>query len=214
MIKGVIFDLDGVIVKTDDMHYKAWSKIASEENIYFDMNINHKLRGVSRLESLNIILEKSNKDYNSQQKMELADRKNNFYKEYISLLNSSDLLSGVNEVLSELKNRGFKIAIGSSSKNADFIINKIGLENIFDIIISGKDIKKTKPDPEIFSLAAQKMMLEPEHCVVVEDAEAGIEAAKAAGMKAVGIGNRSMLKNADIVISGLDEPGVLDLILC
>ena len=213
MIKGVIFDLDGVLVSTDEMHFEAWNSIAAEENIYFDKKINDRLRGVSRLESLNIVLEKSNKDYNLEQKKVLAERKNLLYREYISQLNGNDILSGVIDVLNELKKRALKTAVGSSSKNADLIVKKTGLDKYLDIVVSGKDTKKSKPDPEIFLLAAKKMKLDPEQCVVIEDAESGVEAAKAAGMKIIGVGNRDTLRNVDTVISGLDEPEAISSIL-
>ena len=213
MIKGVIFDLDGVLVKTDDMHYRAWSKIARDENIYFDNEINDRLRGVSRYESLNIVLERAKKDYNLQQIKEMAEKKNDLYRKYISELSSLDRLPGVDNLLSVLKEKEMKIAVGSSSKNADYIIGRIGLSQYFDSVITGNEVKKSKPDPEIFNLAAEAMRLKPQECVVVEDAESGIEAAKNAGMKVIGIGSKNALKNADIVISGLEEPGVIDLLL-
>ena len=213
MICGVIFDLDGVLVKTDDMHYKAWSQVADKEDIYFDKDINDRLRGVSRLESLDIILEKRRKEYTQQEKINLAEYKNDLYRKYLSQLDCSDILPGVDAVLADLKKRGLKTAIGSSSKNADYIIEKIGLAGAFDAVVSGTEITKTKPDPEVFVLAARELGLPPEQCVVVEDAKAGIQAAKAAGMKAIGVGNKQMLDQADDVVSGLDEIDIVELLL-
>jgi beta-phosphoglucomutase len=187
-IKGVIFDLDGVIVSTDSCHYKAWKRMADEEGIYFDHEINQRLRGVSRMESLQIVLERATKSFSETEKTELAERKNNYYKEYITQLSSKDILPRVVETLCALKESGVKIAIGSSSRNTPAILRNIGLESFFDGVADGNDISRSKPDPEVFILAAKRLNLEPKECIVVEDAEAGIEAAIAAGMRVVGVG--------------------------
>jgi beta-phosphoglucomutase len=186
--KAVIFDLDGVIVTTDHYHYLAWKRMADEEGIYFDKHINERLRGVSRMESLEIILEKAKKEYSDGEKAELAERKNRYYKELLEELKPGDILPGVTDMLKELKQRQIKVAIGSSSKNTPFILEKINLSSYFDAVADGNSIKYSKPDPEVFLLAASKLAVKPEECVVVEDAEAGIEAALAGGMKAVGVG--------------------------
>lgn len=187
--QGVIFDLDGVIVSTDDCHYRGWQRLADEEGIYFDRTINERLRGVSRMESLEIVLERATKTYGDEQKLEMATRKNNYYRELLQTLSAADLLPGVMPVLSELKTRGVKIAIGSSSKNSPYILERIGLADFFDATSDGNDIKRSKPDPEVFLLAAERLGLAPEACLVVEDAEAGITAALAAGMRALGVGS-------------------------
>ncbi|MBU3099484.1 MULTISPECIES: beta-phosphoglucomutase [Clostridium] len=187
-IKAVIFDLDGVIVSTDKYHYQAWKKMADEEEIYFDKIINEGLRGVSRMESLEIILKKSQKIYNQNEKEELAGRKNNYYREMLNCLTPTDILPGVIKVLEFLRERGIKIAIGSSSKNTPFILEKIGLGSYFDAVSDGNDINKSKPDPEVFLLAAKKIRVIPGECLVLEDADAGIEAALAGGMKVMGVG--------------------------
>lgn len=186
--KAVIFDLDGVIVTTDEYHYKAWKILADEEKIYFDRKINENLRGVSRMESLDIILKKSEKIYTNEQKVQMSERKNLYYKNMLNSLTPKDILPGVMDVLNKLKELGVKTAVGSSSKNAPFILEKIGLNTQFDAVADGNGIKKSKPDPEVFLLAARMLKIDPGECVVVEDAEAGIEAALAAGMKAVGVG--------------------------
>lgn len=187
--KAVIFDLDGVIVSTDEYHYQAWKSISDKENINFDKSINNRLRGVSRAESLEIILESSNKKYTQDEKEKLLDEKNNVYKELLRNLSSSDILDGVNEVIDFLKKNNIKVAIGSSSKNTSLILEKIGLSNTFDAIADGTMITKSKPDPEVFILAANKLEVCPKECLVVEDAEAGVEAALAGNMKVSAVGD-------------------------
>lgn len=181
-IKAVIFDLDGVIVSTDECHYKAWKMLADEEGIYFDRQINERLRGVSRMESLEIVLERAEKSYTDEEKAALAERKNDCYKEYIKALTPNDILVGVMDNLEDLKSKGIKIAIGSSSKNTPIILKQIGLDNYFDAVSDGNNIKKSKPDPEVFVKAADMLNIPYGECLVVEDADAGIEAGKNAGM--------------------------------
>lgn len=188
-IKAVIFDLDGVIVSTDEFHYNAWLDIASSEKIYFDRNINDRLRGVSRMESLEIILEKSNKEYTNEEKIRLAEKKNCNYRKLLAKLDRENILVGVTRLLLELKDRRISTAIGSSSKNTRFILSKIGLIDEFNVIVDGNMITKSKPDPEVFLLAASKLGVEPSECIVVEDADAGIEAALSAGMMVLAVGN-------------------------
>ncbi len=187
-IKAVIFDLDGVLVSTDELHFIAWNKIAHEEGIYFDKYINEKLRGVSRLESLNIILKNTNKEFNEIEKMNLMTKKNNYYIELLSNLTSKDVLPGVLKLIKYLKENNIKIAVGSSSKNANIILEKIKLKDKFDAIVDGNEIKYSKPNPEVFLLAAQKLNINPINCLVIEDADAGIQAAISANMKTIGIG--------------------------
>ncbi|ADQ08041.1 beta-phosphoglucomutase [Caldicellulosiruptor hydrothermalis 108] len=205
IIKGVIFDLDGVIVSTDSLHYLAWKKIADKEGIYFDEEINHRLRGVSRIESLNILLEKANRVYTEEEKMRLADEKNNYYIELLKNLTPNDVLPGIIKVLKVLKEKGIKIAIGSSSKNAKVILERIGLLNSFDAISDGNDITRSKPFPDVFLVTAQKLWLKPEHCLVVEDAVAGIKAAKAAGMFAAAIGDAKKSVEADFILDSIED---------
>ena len=187
MIKAVIFDLDGVIVSTDELHYLAWKHIADQEDIEFTKTINHRLRGVSRMDSLEIILENAKKTYSKQEKEALATKKNNYYIELLSSLSPKDILPNVFELLNRLKDKGIKIAIGSSSKNAKAILKQIKLNDIFDVVADGNDIKHSKPAPDVFLVAAKKLGINPKHCVVVEDAVVGIEAAKAANMTAVAV---------------------------
>lgn len=204
-IKGVIFDLDGVIVTTDQMHYAAWKKVADEEGIYFDEEINKKLRGVSRLESLEIILQNTKTVYDDSQKEMIAGRKNEYYKYMLGSLSQDHILPGVLKLLNGLKVENIKIAVGSSSKNARTILNKIGMGQYFDAVADGNEIKRSKPDPEVFLLAAMKLGLDPEDCLVVEDAEAGIDAAFSCGMKTLGIGAASTYLKADYRAKNLEN---------
>ena len=202
-IKAVIFDLDGVIVSTDEYHYQAWKSISDEQNIYFDRGINNRLRGVSRAESLEIVLEKANREYTQAEKEVLLEEKNNIYKDLLKNLSSSDILPGVNEVLDYLKSNNIKVAIGSSSKNTSLILQKIGLLNSFDAIVDGTMIKKSKPDPEVFIMAADKLNLLPKECIVVEDAKAGVEAALAGNMKVAAIGDAIRCNKANFNLEHL-----------
>lgn len=202
MIKAVIFDLDGVIVSTDDCHYRAWKKMADEEGIYFDRKINNRLRGVSRTASLDIVLEMANREYSEDEKQALAEKKNNYYKKLICELTPNDILPGAMETLEELKKNGIKIAIGSSSKNTPIILKQIGLDTYFDAISDGNNITHSKPDPEVFLKAAEMLGVAPEHCMIVEDADAGIEAGKRAGMKTLSVHGA---KGADFETEDLEK---------
>lgn len=204
-MKAIIFDLDGVIVSTDHFHYLAWKKIAEKENIEFNTMINDQLRGVSRETSLEIILKQSQKIYSKEEKEELLLLKNAFYLESIQALSPNDLLEGIPEFLGLLKDKGYKVAIGSSSKNAKTILNYIGLIDFFDAISDGNHISHSKPDPEVFLKAAQMLQLDPSECVVVEDAIVGIQAAKKANMKAFAVG--------DALNSDLKDGTLFDLMM-
>ncbi len=212
-IKAVIFDLDGVIVSTDECHYNGWKQLADQEGIYFDKEINERLRGVSRMESLEIILERAGKKYTQEQKLEMAARKNEYYKELIKELTPDNILPGVSVFLADLKNRGIKIAIGSSSKNSPLILKGIGLDNYFDAEADGNDITRSKPDPEVFLVAAKRLGIPPENCLVVEDSEAGIDAALAAGMKVLGVGFASGIARATIRANDLSSVNAEDIII-
>ncbi len=188
-IEAIIFDLDGVIVSTDECHYLAWKKMADEENIYFDKEINNRLRGVSRMESLEIVLEKSEKEYTEDEKTALATRKNGYYVEFISSLSPDAILPGVTETLEKLRDKGLKLAIGSSSKNTPLILERIGMDNYFDAVSDGNNITNSKPDPEVFVKAAEFLGIDPAVCAIVEDADAGIEAGKRAEMTTFAVGS-------------------------
>ena len=204
-ILGVIFDLDGVIVSTDNCHYLAWKRMADEEGIAFDRTVNERLRGVSRMESLEIILERAEKTYSDEEKLELASRKNAYYVELIGSLTEGDILPGALETLSLLKARGVKVAIGSSSRNTPIILRQIGLSDAFDAVADGNAIQNSKPDPEVFLLAASLLGLEPKNCLVVEDADAGIEAALAGGMRALGVGSAARNSRATFAAQDLKQ---------
>lgn len=203
--KAVIFDLDGVIVCTDECHYMGWKKMADDEGIYFDRGINERLRGVSRMESLNIVLERAEKAYSEEEKVTLATRKNEYYKEFIKKLTPADILEGVMEFCDDLKAKGVKIAIGSSSKNTPGILGYIGLYDYFDAVADGNSIKNSKPDPEVFLLAAERLGIDPKDCLVVEDADAGVEAALVGGMDVLGVGSASKNPKATYSAQNLKE---------
>lgn len=185
--KCVIFDLDGVICFTDRYHYLAWKALADRLGIYFDEKINDRLRGVSRMASLDIILERADKEYTQEEKEAFAEEKNNTYRELLKDMSPADLTDEVKDTLNELRARGYVLTIGSSSKNTKFILSQIGLGDFFDAIADGTDITRSKPDPQVFQISAQKVGMSPEECAVVEDAKAGIQAAKAAGMTALAL---------------------------
>lgn len=211
-IKAVIFDLDGVIVSTDDFHYRAWKEMADKEGIFFDRTINERLRGVSRMESLEIILEKASKTYTNEEKDQMAENKNSIYRGLLEELSPKDILPGVMKVLEELKANNTKIAIGSSSKNTPMILKKIGLHNYFNAVSDGNEIKNSKPDPEVFLLAAKKLGVNPEECMVVEDADAGVEAAIAGSMKVLAVGYASNNSKADFKFIDLSSVNILEII--
>ena len=196
-IQAVIFDLDGVIVSTDDCHFEAWKVLAEREHIPFTREDNRRQRGVSRMESLEILLEKASKTYSADEKAEMAEYKNDVYKQLIRRLTPADILPGAMETLRALKAEGVKVAIGSSSKNTPVILERIGLGDFFDAVADGNQITRSKPDPEVFLLAARLVGALPEDCVVVEDADAGIEAAHAGGMKALAVGSASHTSHAE-----------------
>lgn len=189
--KGIIFDLDGVICFTDELHYLAWKKLSDRLGIYFDKEINNRLRGVSRMQSLEIILERSKTSYTQEEKELFAVEKNAYYVESLKLMSEKDVEEDVVATLKQLKSNGVKIAIGSSSKNAKTILRRIGLIDMFDAISDGDNITRSKPDPEVFIKAAECLGISAKDCLVVEDAEAGIDAGIAGGFKTAGLGGAS-----------------------
>lgn len=193
--KAVIFDLDGVICHTDMYHYQAWKQIADELGIYFDEEINNRLRGVSRMESFEIILERYEGTMSLEDKVVYTTRKNEAYKELLKNMSPADLSPEVKETLDGLRAKGLKLAIGSSSKNAGFILERLGLDGYFDAVSDGNNITRSKPDPEVFVKAAQLVGEASGDCLVVEDAKAGLEAAIGGGMDCAAMG--------DAVASGL-----------
>jgi beta-phosphoglucomutase len=204
MIKACLFDLDGVVVDTARYHYIAWKEIAEGLGFHFSENDNERLKGVSRMESLDILLEVGKLQLNQVQKGDLAERKNNLYVSYIREMTPDEILPGVIQFLDELRDNNILIALGSASKNALAILGKINLTHKFNAVIDGNKVSKAKPDPEVFLKGAAELGVRPEDCLVFEDAQAGIDAARNAGMYAIGIGRPENLKNADFVIPGFE----------
>lgn len=197
-VKGVIFDLDGVICFTDEYHYLAWKEMADDMGVYFDREINNRLRGVSRMASLDIILEHySGPALTDAEKESLAAKKNDIYRSLLNRMSPADLSDEVKLTLDALRAKGLKLAIGSSSKNAPFILERIGLAGYFDAISDGNNISRSKPDPEVFLKAAEFLGLAPDECLVVEDAIAGAEAGRAGGFEVACVGDASEAKAGD-----------------
>jgi len=201
-IKACIFDLDGVIVDTAKYHYLAWKRLADELGFEFTEDDNERLKGVSRLDSLEILLSIGNKSFDDKTKLLLAEKKNSWYVEYISKMSKDEVLPGVENFLEVLKNAGIKISLGSVSKNALQILKSLNLTNYFDAIIDGTRISKAKPDPEVFLKASAELNIPPEECIVFEDASAGIDGAINANMYSIGVGSPKILNKANKVISG------------
>jgi beta-phosphoglucomutase len=204
-IKACIFDLDGVIVDTAIYHYKAWKRLANELGFDFTEHDNEQMKGVSRMRSLEIVLQCGGVTKTEAEKEQLAAQKNTWYTEMITQMTPDEILPGAQEFVESCRDAGIKTALGSASKNSMTILNKLNIAHLFDVIIDGNKVSKAKPDPEVFLKGAQELGVEPKYCVVFEDAIAGVEAAKAGGMKAVGIGNPDILHEADLVVSGLDK---------
>ena len=204
-MKAIIFDLDGVLCQTDEFHYLAWKAIADELKIPFDHKINEKLRGVSRMASLEIILQKANRTFTDSEKVALAECKNTIYRKYLDKMTEKDLASGAKTVLTELSEKGLQLAIGSSSKNTQLIVDKLQIADFFTAIIDGNQIKHSKPDPEVFLLAAQKLEMQPANCLVVEDAEAGVEAAIRGGFQVAGIGSARDVAKVNFKLATLTD---------
>ncbi len=211
-MKGYIFDLDGVLTDTARYHYQAWKEIADDLGIPFTEKDNENLKGVSRQDSLDWILRSGRRTLAESDKARILTKKNTRYLELIENLTHKDLLPGLPGYLILLRDQGKKVILGSSSKNARNILQRLGILELFDHLVDGNLIHKAKPDPEVFLLGARMAGLSPRDCLVFEDAEAGISAAKAAGMLAVGIGVFPELKDADLIISGFDTKDALTLL--
>ena len=202
-IYAIIFDLDGVICSTDRYHYLAWKALADKLRIPFDEQVNRKLRGVSRMESLEIILGESSNMYSDAEKQELAEEKNSIYRAYLSQMTPADLSREVRMTLHTLRQRGYLLAIGSSSKNTKQILEQLGLGGFFDAIADGTQITRSKPDPEVFLLAASMLGVRPENAIVIEDAESGVRAACAGRFRVIGIRTDGNDPDSDITIKRL-----------
>lgn len=204
--KAIIFDLDGVLVFTDGLHYRAWQQLATGRGIYFDEKINNRLRGVSRMESLEIILERwEGAPFSQEEKEAMAQEKNATYRLLLEGMSPADVTEEVRQTLDILRGRGLLLAIGSSSKNAKYILERTRLTEYFDGVSDGTNITRSKPHPEVFLKAALAIGVPPAHCAVVEDAEAGIDGAKAAGMLAIGIGEAADYSRSDLRIGSFGE---------
>lgn len=204
MIKACIFDLDGVIVDTAKYHFIAWSELAKELDIAFTLSDNERLKGVSRMQSLEILLDIGGKKLTAREKEMLAERKNSLYVSFIRKMTPDDILPGIGAFLSELRKNGIKTAIGSASKNTPTILDQIQLSELFDVIVDGNSVAEAKPNPEVFLKAAERLGILPRNCVVFEDAVAGIEAARNAGMACIGIGDKEILFRAGYTMEGFD----------
>lgn len=204
-IKCCLFDLDGVIVDTAKYHYLAWKRLANELGFEFTEDNNERLKGISRMKSLEILLEIGGLDLNENTKLKLADKKNSWYVEYISKMTPDEILPGVKNFIEDLKRRNIRTTIGSVSKNTRTILKNVGLTSYFDVIIDGTKITHAKPNPEVFLKGAKELNIDPKNCVVFEDAKAGIEAAINAGMYSVGIGSSDILGKANLVVPGFEE---------
>lgn len=204
-IKACLFDLDGVIVNTAKYHYLAWKRLANEMNIPFNEEDNEGFKGVSRMACMEILCKMGKLTLSDEEKLELTTKKNNWYVEYIFQLEQSEVLPGAREFLQAIKADGYKIALGSASKNSMSILHTLNLVDYFDAIIDGTKVSKAKPDPEVFLEGAKGVGVAPAQCVVFEDSQAGIEAAIAGGMKSIGIGSPSNLGRANFVVEGLHQ---------
>jgi beta-phosphoglucomutase len=206
MTKGVVFDLDGVLVSTDEYHYRSWVRLCGEEGFaFFDREFNHQFRGVGRMQCVHILLTAAGEKYTPERQKEVAERKNRYFAESLETVTPECLLPGSLEMLGALRSHGVKIAVASNSRNAKPIIEKVLIGHLLDVIVDGYDITNSKPDPEVFLLAARRLALPPAQCLVVEDAVAGIVAANRAGMRSLGVGTPDMLPNATTIVRDLSE---------
>ncbi len=203
--KACLFDLDGVIVDTAVYHFQAWRRLANELGFDFTEHQNEQLKGISRMESLELILQWGNVTLTEEEKIEWATRKNAWYLDLVKQMTPKEVLKGVPEFLTNLRENNIKIALGSASKNSKLILERINMLDYFDAIIDGNNITKGKPDPQVFLMGAEATHCKPEECVVFEDAVAGVQAGKAGGMKVIGVGSADILTEADFVIAGFEE---------
>lgn len=205
LIKACIFDLDGVIVDTAHYHYLAWQRLAKEIGVDFTEADNERLKGVSRMRSLEIICELGGVALSQDEMEQMADKKNGWFKDYVAKMEPEEVFPGVKVLIDDLKGMGIAVGLASSSKNAQTVVQLLGIEHTFDAIVDGTMVVHSKPDPEIFLLAAKRLGVDPESCVVFEDAEAGVDAALAAGMRCVGVGSPEQLGRAHKVIKNTGE---------
>jgi beta-phosphoglucomutase len=210
MIKGFIFDLDGVLTDTAEYHYRGWKHLAEELGIPFTRVDNEELRGISRHESLLLVLK--GREYSEEQMQEMMDRKNRYYLEFIRDISPRDLLPGARNLLEEIRAAGLKSAVGSASRNASDVIKRLGIAELLDVTADGHSVGRQKPAPDLFLYAAAQLRLNPPECVVVEDAAAGIEAARVGGFRSIGLGPRERVGAAELVLPSLEEVHLNDLL--
>ena len=204
-IQAFVFDLDGVITDTARYHYLAWKQLADAEGVRFDQEFNEQLKGVDRMASLDLILSRSSRTYSSEQRQALAESKNENYRQLIATMTTADLLPGALEALKAVRAAGLKIGLASVSKNAPMVLDRLGIAKMFDFIADAAQVRRGKPDPEIFLPAARGLGAQAGACIGVEDAVAGVQAIKAAGMYAIGVGDQQTLHGADRVLPGLQD---------
>jgi beta-phosphoglucomutase len=209
-IKGFIFDLDGVLTDTAEYHYRGWKRLADEQGIPFTREDNEGLRGIPRRESLLLILKE--RQYPEEQILEMMERKNQYYLGFIREITPRDLLPGARELLEEIRAAGLKSAVGSASKNAPEVVKRLGISDLLDAVAHGGSVERQKPEPDLFLYAAAQLGLQPAECVVVEDAAAGIEAARAGGFRAIGLGPEARVGNAKVVLPSLTGVHLIDLL--
>lgn len=203
--KAFIFDLDGVIVDTAKYHYLAWKELANKLGFDFNEEQNELLKGVSRVRSLEILLKIGNVHLEPEQKEKYLKEKNDQYLQYIAKMDHTEILPGISKVLQYLKSNNIPFSLGSASKNARLILETLDLIDLFDAIVDGNDVSSAKPDPEVFLIAAQKLGVAPQECIVIEDAQAGIEAAHNAEMTSIGIGDAKVLQKANYTLKNTSE---------
>jgi beta-phosphoglucomutase len=209
-IRAFIFDLDGVLTDTAEYHYRAWKRLADEEGIPFTRQDNEALRGISRRQSLLMLLK--GRPVDESQLLEMMERKNRYYLEFIQEISPGDLLPGAKALLDEIRQAGLKAAVGSASKNARQVIERLGIQGLLDVIVDGHSVERQKPAPDLFLYAARLLGFAPPQCVVVEDAAAGIEAALAGGFRTVGLGPPQRVGKAEVVLPSLANVSLADLL--
>ncbi|WP_010520059.1 beta-phosphoglucomutase [Croceivirga radicis] len=211
MIKGFIFDLDGVITDTAELHFLAWKALADDMGWQFDRDVNEKLRGVSRMDSIGIIMEHNRVSLPEDEVAALATKKNDIYVASLDQITTEDYLPGARELLTHLRQEGFKVALGSASKNSTKVLQQLNATKYFDVIGDGNSVSKSKPAPDIFLFGAEKLDLKPAECIVYEDAESGVDAAKAGGFFSVGIGPKDRVGHADVCFSSMKEATLFEV---
>lgn len=212
MERAFVFDLDGVVVRTDHFHFTAWKALADSRGWSFNEEVNVRLRGISRMASLQVILDYNGIDLPDDEKTRLATQKNDDYRELLTGIDESAAVEGAIPFLRKVRDRGFSTALGSSSRNATTVLEALGIGDLFDAIVTGNDIERSKPDPQVFLLGAERLGVLPGRCIVFEDAKSGVEAALAAGMVAIGFGDDESLRIAHHTVKGFDEIDIDELL--